>query len=71
MFPKRTTSVQKGVEGQAFFQFFVVNKLKGVYHPVSQENDSGIDGYIELVVDGNTSGKLYVRQRHPKRSVLK
>lgn len=58
MFPKRNTSAQKGVEGQAFFQFFVVNKLKSIYHPVNQENDSGIDGYVELVVDGNTSGKL-------------
>ena len=50
MFPKRNLSSQKGVEGQAFSQFFVINKLKCIYHPVSQENDSGIDGYIELKV---------------------
>lgn len=58
MFPKRNQSSQKGVKGQAFFQFFVVDKLESIYHPVNQENDSGIDGYIEIVVDGNVSGKL-------------
>ncbi|MBC1649260.1 DUF4365 and DUF1817 domain-containing protein [Listeria booriae] len=62
MFPKRNLSAQKGVEGQAFFQLFVVSKLKCIYHSVNQENDSGIDGYIELVVDGNTSGKLIAVQ---------
>ncbi|CAM4315098.1 DUF4365 domain-containing protein [Erysipelothrix aquatica] len=62
MFPKRSESAQKGVEGQAFFQLFVVSQLKCIYHPVNQENDSGIDGYIELVVDGNTSGKLIAVQ---------
>lgn len=57
-FPKRNDSVKKGATGQSFFQYFVNDELECVYHPINQENDFGIDGYIELVVDHCVSGKL-------------
>lgn len=57
-FPKRNTSNLKGATGQTFFQHFVNSELNCIYHPINQENDFGIDGYIELVENGNVSGKL-------------
>lgn len=57
-FPKRNTSNSKGVSGQSFFHHYVNNNLDCIYHPISQENDFGIDGYIELVQNGNVTGKL-------------
>lgn len=58
LFPKRNLNNLKGVTGQAFFQYFVNNHLKCIYHPINQENDFGIDSYIELVVNESVSGKL-------------
>lgn len=58
LFPTRNDSNQKGVSGQAYFQHFVNTELKCIYHPIIQENDFGIDGYIELVVDKCVTGKL-------------
>jgi len=58
LFPKRTSNNLKGREGEAFFQYFVIKELGYIYHSVNQENDHGLDGYIEVVVDGNVTGKL-------------
>lgn len=56
-FPKVTASALKGMSGQSYFEHFVHNYLKCIYHPVHQENDFGIDGYIEIVKDGKAIGK--------------
>lgn len=58
IFPKRKTANVKGVGGQSFFQDFVNNELNCIYHPINQENDFGIDGYVELVINENVTGKL-------------
>ncbi len=58
LFPKVTTNKSKGTSGQAYFECFVYEKLKCIYHPIHEENDFGIDGYIELVVNGNATSKL-------------
>ena len=58
IFPKITSSNMKGMTGQAYFQCFVNEYLKCVYHPIHEENDFGIDGYIEIVINGNVTGKL-------------
>lgn len=58
IFPVRNDSAMKGTTGQSFFQYFVNSELECIYHPINQENDFGIDGYIELVVNHCVSGKL-------------
>lgn len=58
MFPKITSSNSKGRAGQAYFEYIVNEYLKCVYHPIHEENDFGIDGYIELVTNGNVTGRL-------------
>lgn len=57
-FPTRTKSNKVGVIGETFFQYFVNDKLACIYHPILQENDFGIDGYIELVENDKVTGKL-------------
>ncbi|ASA23369.1 DUF4365 domain-containing protein [Paenibacillus donghaensis] len=57
-FPKRNKNQLKGTVGQTFFQHYVNAELNCIYHPINQENDFGIDGYIELVENDNVSGKL-------------
>lgn len=61
-FPKRTSQSQKGLIGQVRFQQFVLEQLGCIYHTVNQENDSGIDGYIELVQNEQVIGKLIAVQ---------
>lgn len=56
-FPKMNSSREKGNRGQTCFQCFVQNELKCIYHKVEQENDYGIDGYIELVDKELVTGK--------------
>lgn len=58
MFPKITSNNLKGITGQAYFEYFVNEYLKCIYHPISEENDFGIDGYIELVINNNVTAKL-------------
>ncbi|MFZ7132791.1 MAG: DUF4365 domain-containing protein [Eubacteriales bacterium] len=60
--PKRTEQNQKGSSGQSYIQFFVENILKWIYHPVNQNNDFGIDGYIEIVENGYATSKLLAIQ---------
>ncbi len=57
-FPKMDSSKKSGLGGQAFFQSFVISKLGWLYHQISEENDFGIDGYIEIVDDSRVTGKL-------------
>lgn len=58
-FPKRSIQNLRGSSGQSYFQFFVENELGWVYHSVEQRNDFGIDGYVEIVNEGNATGKLF------------
>lgn len=57
-FPQRSIGQWKGVKGETFFQYFVNDFLECIYHPIDQKNDFGIDGYIELVNEGQVTGKL-------------
>ncbi|MDO5423712.1 MAG: DUF4365 and DUF1817 domain-containing protein [Eubacteriales bacterium] len=57
-FPYRSESQQKGAKGEDYFQFFVSSQLGCVYHRVHQEQDFGVDGYLELVENGRVTGKL-------------
>lgn len=58
LFPKRNISNLNGMTGETFFQHFVNEEMNCIYHKINQENDFGIDGYIELVENGYVSGKL-------------
>lgn len=40
----------------------VVNEYGSIFHPVHQENDIGIDGFIELINVGESSGELLAVQ---------
>ena len=54
----RSTENQRiGRAGETFFQHFVDNVLGWVYRPVHQESDFGIDGYIDVLDNGNITGK--------------
>ncbi|PZD96970.1 hypothetical protein DNH61_04805 [Paenibacillus sambharensis] len=57
-FPKRNKNQLIGSIGQTFFQHFVNSELNCIYHPINQENDFGIDGYIELVENEYVTGRL-------------
>jgi len=57
-FPKLTQSNLKGLKGQAYFQNYVYEYLKCLYHPIHEENDFGLDGRIEIAIDGKVTGKL-------------
>lgn len=57
-FPQRSSGQWKGANGESFFQYFVNDTLECIYHPIDQKNDFGIDGYIELVNEGQVTGKL-------------
>jgi len=61
-FPKRTIQNQIGSSGQSYIQFFIENSLKWVYHPINQNNDFGIDGYIEVIDNDCATGKLIALQ---------
>ncbi len=56
-FPKEKDNINIGKAGQAFFQYFVINQLRFDYRPVHQENDFGIDGYIEIISNQKVTGK--------------
>lgn len=65
MLPKRNLAVQKGQEGQKFFEDFVTRTLKCIYHSVSQENDYGIDGYVELIDNTFVTGnRVAIQIKH-------
>ncbi|MFQ6860852.1 MAG: DUF4365 domain-containing protein [Beduini sp.] len=56
-FPKINNNKLKGITGESYFEYFVNNKLKCIYHKSSNDNDFGIDGFIELVINGYVTGK--------------
>ncbi len=57
MNPKRTQQQAKGSIGTAAFDLFVTRELGWIFRPVHQENDFGIDGYVDIVDKGKVSGK--------------
>lgn len=61
-FPKRNKNAKNGITGETFFSNYVTNELKCIYHSISQENDFGIDGYIELIKDEYVTGKMVAVQ---------
>ena len=56
-FPRITEAKQKGLGGQTYFQNLIINEWGWLYHKIEQENDFGIDAFIEIVNDGNVTGK--------------
>ncbi|MCT8332041.1 DUF4365 domain-containing protein [Leptospira sp. 85282-16] len=57
-FPKYNPNKQKGNSGSTYMNHFITNDLKWIYHHVAEENDFGIDGYIEIVENECVTGKL-------------
>lgn len=56
-FPKKNQSQSIGRSGEAYFDYFVTSKLGWIFRPVHRESDFGIDGFIDLVKDGEVNGK--------------
>lgn len=56
MNPKRTKQQKLGNVGSASFELFVNRELGWIFRPVHQENDFGIDGYIDIVEGGEVTG---------------
>lgn len=56
MNPKRSLQQLRGTVGAAAFELFVTRELKWIYRPVHQENDFGIDGYIDVVESNLVTG---------------
>ena len=56
--PKSKQTANAGV----LFVESVVNDHGSIFHPIHQENDIGIDGFIELVDVGEASGQLLAVQ---------
>lgn len=54
--PKRTISQVRGNIGSASFELFVNRDLNWIFRPVHQEHDFGIDGYIDIVENGEVTG---------------
>lgn len=61
-FPQLTSSKLKGSIGQTFFANFVHQLLNFSYRPVPQESDFGIDGYIDIVIGENVTGRTLAVQ---------
>ena len=56
-FPKYTLEQQKGRGGEVYFESYVVNELKCIYHKNDTAKDYGIDGFVEVVIDNAVTGK--------------
>lgn len=56
-FPKQNNRQLTGSKGESFFAYFTNSELGWIYRPVPQESDFGVDGYIDIVNDGNVTGK--------------
>lgn len=56
MNPKRSLQQLRGSVGAAAFELFVNRELKWIYRPVHQENDFGIDGYIDVIESNKVTG---------------
>ncbi|MCB1099707.1 MAG: DUF4365 domain-containing protein [Verrucomicrobiae bacterium] len=50
-----------GRVGETFFQHFVAT-LGWTFRPVHQEDDFGIDGYIDVVTEGHVTGQCLAVQ---------
>ncbi len=46
----------RGNIGSASFELFVNRKLNWIFRPVHQEHDFGVDGYIDIVENGEVTG---------------
>jgi hypothetical protein len=56
-YPKYGKSQSTGKIGESYFDTFVHHELGWIYRSTHQESDFGIDGYIDIVTDGNVTGK--------------
>lgn len=56
-YPKYGKSQRQGKSGESFVDNFVHHKLGWIYRPTHQESDFGIDGYIDIVTNGNVTGQ--------------
>jgi len=61
-FPQLTSAKLKGSIGQTFFANFVHQLLNFSYRPVPQESDFGIDGYIDIIIGENVTGRTLAVQ---------
>lgn len=61
-FPRQNKRQEIGRKGESHFAGFIIEKLGWVYRPVHQESDFGIDGYVDILIDGNVTGKSFAVQ---------
>jgi len=61
-YPKYGKNQSKGNIGESYINNFVHHKLEWIYRSVPQESDFGIDGYIDIVSDGNVTGQTIAVQ---------
>jgi hypothetical protein len=61
-FPRQNKRQEIGRKGESHFASFITEKLGWVYRPVHQESDFGIDGYVDVLIDGNVTGKCFAVQ---------
>lgn len=54
--PKRTEQQRRGEIGAAAFDLFVNRELGWIFRPVNQQHDFGIDGFVDVVQDGELTG---------------
>ncbi|MFN0197957.1 MAG: DUF4365 domain-containing protein [Planctomycetaceae bacterium] len=54
--PKHTEQQRQGGIGAVAFDLFVKRELGWVFRPVHQEHDFGIDGFVDIVADGELTG---------------
>lgn len=70
-FPIRNESQEVGRKGEIFFENFITTEFEWIYRPVHQETDNGIDGYVDIVIDGYVTGQYIAVQIKTGKSYLK
>ncbi|GFE68609.1 DUF4365 domain-containing protein [Chroococcus sp. FPU101] len=56
-FPKQNKSQEIGRKGEVYFSHYVTTVLGWIYRTVPQESDFGIDGFVDIVINGSVTGK--------------
>lgn len=69
--PKQTPAQKKGREGLNIVTKIIENELGWIVRPTHQEDDYGIDAYIDVTIDGYVTGKSIAVQIKSGNSYLR
>jgi len=61
-YPQYGSSQKKGRIGEMYLNLFVSKNLGWVFRPTNQEDDFGIDGFIDIIDDSNVTGLTIAAQ---------